>query len=128
MNFFKSSSKIVFRILVAETMKEIAFWTNMKRIEQFKKNDIAYFKECPPGYFDENCSKVCEYPTFGKRCANMCSCEKHSCSFLRGCTNGKYLLFYIRFWSIHFWYRVLNAVCNFNLKNVVTSICATMIN
>lgn len=61
----------------------------MKGIEHLFKN-IFYFKECMPGYFGNNCSEVCEYPTFGKKCANVCSCEKHLCNFMHGCTNGKY--------------------------------------
>lgn len=64
----------------------------MKGIEYLKKN-IVYFKECLFGYFDDNCSKVCEYLVFGKRCVNECFCEKYLCNFLNGCKNSKYLFF-----------------------------------
>lgn len=47
------------------------------------------FKECPVGYFLENCSSSCPYPLFGRRCIQSCSCDKQLCDFVHGCT-GKY--------------------------------------
>lgn len=45
--------------------------------------------ECEPGYFWINCTKICPYPTFGKSCAQTCSCTNTSCDFANGCKNGK---------------------------------------
>lgn len=104
--FFKSSSKIFYVFEWPKQGRKELSEPICKELNTLKK-DIVYFKECPSGYFDENCSKVCEYPAFGKRCANRCSCEKHLCSFLLGCTNGKYSLVL---------YMVLNSVCNFTFE------------
>lgn len=84
------------------------FYINMKRIEH-----VFCFKECPPGYLGDNCSEVCEYPTFGNRCANHCSCEKHLCNFLHGCTNGKYSFLWYGF-EFEFAILTLRKCCHFN--------------
>lgn len=96
--FLKSSSKMFYEIQWPKQWKKWLFepiWKEFDTVFFFK--DIVCFKECPSGYFDENCSKVCEYPTFGKRCLKNCFCEKHLCDFLRGCKNGKYSLFIYSF-------------------------------
>lgn len=41
--------------------------------------------ECSAGYYWINCSKMCVYPTFGKKCSQHCECEKQVCNFERGC-------------------------------------------
>lgn len=56
-----------------------------------------FFKECPPGFLGDNCSKMCEYPTFGKRCAEQCLCIKYQCNFTFGCTKCKYCLPFFKF-------------------------------
>lgn len=56
---------------------------------------FSFFKECQPGYYDNNCSKMCEYPTFGEKCAQRCPCEKDLCNFIFGCTNCKYIYNYL---------------------------------
>lgn len=41
--------------------------------------------DCSAGYYWINCSKMCEYPTFGKKCSQQCGCEKQLCNFELGC-------------------------------------------
>lgn len=43
------------------------------------------FIECAAGYYDGNCSKVCPYPSFGKRCQSICKCTEGFCHHARGC-------------------------------------------
>lgn len=48
---------------------------------------------CPLGYKGFNCSKTCRFPTFGKRCQNICNCHHTVCDFRYGCekSSGKYI-------------------------------------
>lgn len=62
-------------------LEPIAVWHNVK--------NYLSSKECPIGYFLENCSSICPYPLFGRRCIQKCSCDKQLCDFVHGCT-GKY--------------------------------------
>lgn len=71
------------------TLNKLPFCTNM--IENDKPFFPFYIKECMPGYYDINCSKTCEYPSFGKRCLQKCSCEKDLCNFMSGCKKSKYI-------------------------------------
>lgn len=50
-------------------------------------SDSEQCVECQPGYFLENCSSMCPFPLFGKKCAESCSCEKQLCDFAQGCTD-----------------------------------------
>lgn len=84
----------------------------MKGIEYFFKN-IFYFKECMFGYFGNNCSEVCEYLIFGKKCVNVCFCEKYLCNFMYGCINGKYLFLRYGF-EFKFVILILRKCCYFN--------------
>ena len=38
-----------------------------------------------PGYYGENCSFQCPYPTYGKRCQGKCVCDKDMCDISTGC-------------------------------------------
>ncbi|XP_062592703.1 uncharacterized protein LOC134254176 [Saccostrea cucullata] len=49
-----------------------------------KKTGIC--RECGDGYFGENCSEVCRFPTFGRRCQGLCDCPLSMCDFVKGCT------------------------------------------
>lgn len=46
--------------------------------------------DCAPGYFWINCSKACQYPTYGKRCNKTCTCLELLCNVTNGCVNCKY--------------------------------------
>nr|XP_022296796.1 cell death abnormality protein 1-like isoform X1 [Crassostrea virginica] len=41
--------------------------------------------ECPLGYYDVNCSLPCPPPTYGRCCAEHCSCSSASCHHVYGC-------------------------------------------
>lgn len=57
------------------------------------------YEECDPGYYWVNCSKTCEYPYFGAKCAHNCSCEKQLCNVMIGCANGEYNDQYVNYLS-----------------------------
>lgn len=79
------------QIWVDFTTGEIFFpHQSVRKIATFVNHFIFFSKECPPGLWGKNCSNMCEYPTFGIRCAQLCPCEKQLCNFMHGCTNGKY--------------------------------------
>lgn len=56
------------------------------------------FVGCPTGYFGQNCSKPCVYPSFGERCQGECNCTDEMCNIITGCKG---------FYQIH----------NYQLKN-----------
>lgn len=56
------------------------------------------FVGCPTGYFGQNCSKPCVYPSFGERCQGECKCTEEMCNIITGCKG---------FYQIH----------NYRLKN-----------
>lgn len=62
---------------------------NVRKQGIFVNHAIFFFKECLPGFLGENCSNMCEYPTFGKRCTQQCPCDKHLCNLTLGCTKCK---------------------------------------
>lgn len=77
-----------------EKSKEMKFLLYKDKTIYFLKSSSSYlFLDCPHGYFWVNCSMMCEYPTFGKKCAQNCSCEKNLCNFDLGCPECKYCLF-----------------------------------
>lgn len=43
------------------------------------------FVGCPTGYFGQNCSKPCVYPSFGERCQGECNCTDEMCNIITGC-------------------------------------------
>ncbi|XP_061164266.1 multiple epidermal growth factor-like domains protein 10 [Saccostrea echinata] len=45
-------------------------------------------KECPPGFFGDNCSRQCYYPYYGRLCLYMCQCDNNTCDHVIGCTNN----------------------------------------
>lgn len=46
--------------------------------------------ECPAGYFGQNCSDRCPWPTYGGWCNQTCACA--TCDHILGCmtTKGNY--------------------------------------
>nr|XP_022290204.1 cell death abnormality protein 1-like [Crassostrea virginica] len=41
---------------------------------------------CMPGYFGENCSQQCPYPSYGIRCqGGFCDCDEDLCDVSTGC-------------------------------------------
>lgn len=46
--------------------------------------------ECPAGYFGQNCSDRCPWPTYGSWCNQTCACA--TCDHILGCmtTKGNY--------------------------------------
>ncbi|XP_078328988.1 uncharacterized protein LOC144623905 isoform X2 [Crassostrea virginica] len=40
---------------------------------------------CMSGYFGQNCSFKCPYPTFGNRCQEICFCKENLCDVSTGC-------------------------------------------
>nr|XP_022340281.1 uncharacterized protein LOC111134959 [Crassostrea virginica] len=45
-------------------------------------------QECPVGFWDDNCSRVCQYPNFGINCLQTCQCIKRLCDNIRGCPDN----------------------------------------
>lgn len=45
--------------------------------------DILIFVECPIGYFGQNCSDICPWPTYGALCSKVCECQP--CNHEDGC-------------------------------------------
>lgn len=41
---------------------------------------------CEDGYFGTNCALKCRYPTFGKQCQSLCTCDIQNCDYANGCT------------------------------------------
>lgn len=48
-------------------------------------DETSSCEKCPLGYQDINCSRICSYPTFGKRCQDICNCKPSECDFRFGC-------------------------------------------
>lgn len=47
---------------------------------------------CPKGYFGLNCSYMCPYPTYGRRCLDgKCTCPKEYCNANTGCGTQRIL-------------------------------------
>lgn len=88
----------------------------MKGIEYFLKI-IFCFKECFFGYFGYNCSEVCEYLIFGKKCVEQCFCEKYQCNFMYGCINGNQLFLMYGF-EFEFVILILKKICYFNYYDI----------
>lgn len=44
-------------------------------------------EDCPIGYYWTNCSRPCQYPYYGSKCGQMCSCEEENCDHMSGCKN-----------------------------------------
>ena len=42
--------------------------------------------ECMPGSFGTNCTLICPFPTYGKKCQNICHCDNKTCNAITGCT------------------------------------------
>uniref|UniRef100_A0A8W8MLH9 TNFR-Cys domain-containing protein n=1 Tax=Magallana gigas TaxID=29159 RepID=A0A8W8MLH9_MAGGI len=43
-------------------------------------DETSSCEKCPLGYHDINCSRICTYPTFGKRCQDLCDCKPSECT------------------------------------------------
>lgn len=51
---------------------------------------VCNFIACPRGYFGLDCSYLCPYPTYGRRCLDgKCSCPKEYCNAKTGCGTRK---------------------------------------
>nr|XP_022290392.1 uncharacterized protein LOC111102028 [Crassostrea virginica] len=47
--------------------------------------------ECQTGFFSANCSKICQYPYFGKKCQEKCLlCKPDMCNFKTGCNDSRH--------------------------------------
>lgn len=57
---------------------------------KYKSNNF-FHKDCPVGYYWINCSRPCQYPYYGSKCGQTCSCEEENCDRMSGCKNGKYI-------------------------------------
>lgn len=44
--------------------------------------------ECPVGYYSENCSEKCMYPSYGEECQGECHCSQPMCNFITGCSDS----------------------------------------
>lgn len=44
--------------------------------------------DCPSGYYWINCSKPCQYPYYGLKCGQNCSCGKENWDYISGCKRG----------------------------------------
>lgn len=44
-------------------------------------------EDCPVGYYWINCSIPCQYPYYGSKCGQTCSCEEENCDHMSGCKN-----------------------------------------
>ena len=43
------------------------------------------FSACPGGYFGNNCSVQCPYPSSGVFCRDICYCSESDCDPVLGC-------------------------------------------
>ncbi|XP_056000567.1 uncharacterized protein LOC125649576 isoform X2 [Ostrea edulis] len=50
---------------------------------------IPSVKPCPPGYYEEGCSKPCPEKTYGVSCGGTCDCSPEECNHEVGCTNSE---------------------------------------
>jgi hypothetical protein len=48
-------------------------------------NFAILYLECRLGHYGTNCSKICEYPTYGEGCGGHCSCPRDLCHYETGC-------------------------------------------
>lgn len=56
-------------------------------------------KECPAGYYSDNCTDVCPAPLYGLLCGQTCDCL--SCHHIYGCSStlpidGKIILVHVK--------------------------------
>ena len=50
-------------------------------------------EECPAGFWDNDCSRMCQHPYFGINCLQTCQCNEHLCDNVEGCPdNSKFFL------------------------------------
>lgn len=40
---------------------------------------------CEKGFWGNNCTKPCPFPSYGKECQLECSCKKEVCDHANGC-------------------------------------------
>lgn len=50
------------------------------------KDKFLYFAGCEVGYFGNNCTDPCRYPSFGYRCQKECNCTQDICDHKTGCS------------------------------------------
>lgn len=73
-----------------------------KKVNANPTSSLCFISDCQIGYYYINCSKPCQYPYYGSKCGQVCSCEEEDCDHTSGCKSGKYIdVIYIRCWPIH---------------------------
>ena len=58
-------------------------------------NVLNYIKACPPGYYGNNCSGQCPFPSFGLKCLEECNCSQSECDPEFGCRKYGNMVFLV---------------------------------
>lgn len=76
-----------FFILVIKTTCPPCPWVSKKNIMFSYK--ILFFnfysRNCPKGFYGDNCDKRCPYPNYGQYCSLICDCTEQKCHYANGC-------------------------------------------
>ena len=68
-------------------------------ITKYLFNVSKYIKACPPGYYGNNCSVQCPFPSFGLKCLEECNCSHSECDPDLGCRKyGNMFIFFNACW------------------------------
>lgn len=46
---------------------------------------IIYSRNCPKGFYGDNCGRRCPYPNYGRYCSLICDCTEQNCHHANGC-------------------------------------------
>ena len=60
------------------------YWNYINSLHNYQHAKV-WFIECPVGYYGVDCSVPCPLPTYGRFCAEHCSCSSASCHHVYGC-------------------------------------------
>lgn len=44
-----------------------------------------YSRNCPKGFYGDNCGRRCPYPNYGQYCSLICDCTEQNCHHANGC-------------------------------------------
>ena len=68
-----------------------------QKIKHYTKKFLrkVLFIGCPIGFYGNNCTSPCRYPSFGTGCQGFCPCSKEFCDNISGCriNQGQYVYF-----------------------------------
>nr|XP_034332854.1 multiple epidermal growth factor-like domains protein 10 [Crassostrea gigas] len=95
--FFIYGVLLLLRFFVVLVSKEIPA-RNGSTFNADESNSLDYMQEnsqaCNDGYTGSNCILRCRYPSYGRRCQQLCNCEEIVCNSTTGCEDGSFSVSY----------------------------------